>query len=177
LIPDPLHPALVHFPITLAALLPLFAAATAFAIHRRWVARRGWALVVLLQAALAASVWGATLAGENEEEKVKRVVAERHIEEHQELGERLLWLSAAGVVVVAAGLLGGSLGGFARVAGVLATLGVAAASVPVGRSGGELVYHHGAASAYVSSPEPAAGADPRVRAARAPRSRPPPLPP
>jgi uncharacterized membrane protein len=152
LIPDPLHPAVVHFPIALAVLVPVFAFAAAVAIQRRWVAPRAWALVVLLQAALAVSAWVATETGENEEERVEKVVAESFIEEHEELANRLFWLSVATLVVVAAGVLDGRVGAAVRVVGVVATLGVSAVSVFVGRSGGELVYRHGAAAAYVSPP-------------------------
>jgi hypothetical protein len=53
------------------------------------------------------------------------------------------------LVVAAAGLLPGPAGGIGRGAAVLVTLAVLAAGVPVGRSGGELVYRHGAANAYV----------------------------
>jgi uncharacterized membrane protein len=152
LIPDPLHPAVVHFPIVLSVLVPVFAVAAAFAIHRRRIAPRAWGLVVLLQAALAVSAWVATETGENEEERVERVVAESFIEEHEELGARFFWLSVATLVVVAAGVLAGRAGVAARVVGSVATLAVLAVSVFVGHSGGELVYRHGAAAAYVSPP-------------------------
>ena len=74
--------------------------------------------------------------------------AERHIEEHEEAAERFFYIALAAALVSAAGLLQGGRGQAARAATLVAGLAVLAASVAVGHSGGELVYKHGAASAY-----------------------------
>jgi uncharacterized membrane protein len=147
-IPDPLHPALVHFPIALASIAPLFAFLCAVALFRAWLPARAWLVVVLLQLMLVASAQLALQAGENEEERVEKVVAEERIEEHEEAAERFRNLAVIGLVVVAAGLAPGAIGGWARALAVIVTAVGALASVPVGQSGGELVYKHGAASAY-----------------------------
>ena len=60
----PLHPLVVHFPIVLAVLLPIFAAGALLVIRRGTTARRAWALPVLAAAALTASAWVATETGE-----------------------------------------------------------------------------------------------------------------
>ena len=52
MLPDPLHPAVVHFPIALAALVPLLAVLAIVAIRRRFLPPHSWWLVVLLQALL-----------------------------------------------------------------------------------------------------------------------------
>jgi uncharacterized membrane protein len=148
-LPDPLHPAVVHFPIALAALMPVVALAAILVIRNGFLPARSWAVVLLLQATLAGSTWLAHETGEQEEERVEKVVAERHIEEHEEAADRLLIAGALALVVVAAGLLPGRAGGSARLVGLAAAIGVLAAAVPVGHSGGELVYRHGAANAYV----------------------------
>ena len=91
MLPDPLHPAVVHLPIALAILVPLVAA-----VRTRWrrgsaiVPVRGWAFVVLLQVLLVGTAWLAIETGEDQEERVEKVVAERHIEDHEERAERLL---------------------------------------------------------------------------------------
>ena len=151
MLPDPLHPAVVHLPIALAVLMPLLAAAGTFAIANGFVPARTWLVVALLQVLLAGSAWLAVETGEAEEERVERIVAERHIEAHEEAAERLLIAAAVGVLLIAAGLLPDRLGRAGRVLGTLASLGVLAAAVSVGHSGGELVYRHGAASAYTGS--------------------------
>jgi uncharacterized membrane protein len=149
-LPDPLHPAIVHFPIALALLAPLVAVIVGLAIRGRAVDPRGWALVVAFQALLAGSAWLAVETGEHEEERVEEVVAERHIEEHEEAAERLLALAAAALVVSLAGVATGRLGTAARVATVAVGAVVVAGAIAVGHSGGELVYRHGAAGAYAS---------------------------
>jgi uncharacterized membrane protein len=148
MIPDPLHPAMVHFPVALAALVPMLAVLAAFAIYRGWFPVRIWLAVVLLQGMLAGSAWVAQWTGENEEERVEKVVLEKHIEAHEDAADQLVLLAAATFGVSALGLLGGTLGTAGRIASLLAMAIVGAASVNVGRLGGELVYEHGAAQAY-----------------------------
>jgi uncharacterized membrane protein len=146
--PDPLHPALVHLPIALAVLIPILAILAILAIRWSFLPSRCWSVVVLLQALLVGSAWLALETGEDEEERVERVVAERHIEEHEEAAELLLALAGVGLLLGAAGLLPGRLGTVGRAAATLAGLAVLGSAVQVGHSGGALVYEHGAASAY-----------------------------
>jgi uncharacterized membrane protein len=157
MLPDPLHPALVHLPIALAVLAPFAAGLGVLAIRSGWLPARSWVAVVALQALVVGSGWLALETGEQQEERVERVVAERHIHDHQEAAERFLAVAAAAAVVSLAGLLAGRRGSVARVA----TLGIAvaalAAGIAVGHSGGQLVYRYGAASAYAT---PAAAAGP-----------------
>jgi uncharacterized membrane protein len=150
MLPEPLHPAVVHLPLALAVLVPLFALLAALAIRAGLTAPRTWAAVVLLQALLVGSAWLALETGEEEEERVEEVVPERHIESHEERAERFLLGAAAALVVIGAGVLPGGAGGVARAAAVLASAAVLALGIQVGHSGGELVYRHGAASAYAS---------------------------
>lgn len=149
MLPDPLHPAIVHLPIALAVLLPLAALASALAVARGWLPGRAWVLVVALHALLVASAFLAVETGEHEEERVERAVSERFIEAHEERAESFLWIAAAALAVTGAGMLSGALGSAARAGSVIAALGVLVAGAAVGHSGGELVYRHGAASAYV----------------------------
>ena len=146
--PDPLHPAVVHLPIALAALIPGLALVAALTIHLKGVPPRTWAGVVLLQAILVGSGWLALETGEEEEERVEEVVAERYIEDHEEHAERFQLAAGVGLAIVAAGLVPGVAGGIARGVSVAAALAVLAAGIQVGHTGGELVYRHGAASAY-----------------------------
>ncbi len=161
MIPDPLHPAMVHFPIALASLVPMLAVLAAIAIRAGWIPAPAWLAVVLMQAMLAGSAWVAHETGENEEEKVEKVVEERFIEEHEEAADLLLWTAAVTFVISLVGVAGGSIGSIGRVVSILAMSGVALASIPVGKAGGELVYHHGAASAYVKTGEAAPVAPPQ----------------
>ncbi|MFQ5514045.1 MAG: DUF2231 domain-containing protein [Myxococcota bacterium] len=150
MLPNPLHPAVVHFPIVLALLLPLASALGLLTIRRGRRTAHAWAGVVVLQAALALTCWLALETGEHEEETVERVVAERHIEAHEEAAEGFATLAAAGCVVALLGLLAGILGSTARIAHLGLSLVLLAGGVRVGHLGGELVYRYGAAAAYVS---------------------------
>lgn len=146
--PNPLHPAVVHLPIALVGLLPLFATGALLAIHRGAPARRVWTLVVGLHALLAVCAWAAVETGEEQEEAVERVVAEQHIESHEEAAERFLVLAGIALGLSASGLLGGRSGKVGRVLGTASTALLLTAGIQVGNSGGDLVYKHGAARAY-----------------------------
>jgi uncharacterized membrane protein len=152
-LPDPLHPAAVHFPIAFAVLAPFVSGLVLLAIRAGRLRGAAWRWVVGFHLLLAFCAWGSAQLGEREEERVERVVDEDLIEEHEEAGERLVWVAAAGLALAAAGLLGGGAGAAARAATVAAGLVALAGAVWAGHSGGELVYRHGAARAYS---EPAA---------------------
>lgn len=149
MIPDPLHPAIVHFPIVLAVLVPILASVVFWAIERGHVSRWSWLAVAALQLAVVGSGWAAIETGEHEEERVERIVAERHIEAHEEAAERFLALAVLALPLAAAGLLAGRLGAVNRGLTLAISLAVLAAVADTGHEGGELVYRHGAASAYL----------------------------
>src|SRR5690348_6821402 len=56
-LPNPLHPAVVHFPIVLAFMLPLFAIGALVAIRRGARPLRAWSLPLAVGAALTLSSW------------------------------------------------------------------------------------------------------------------------
>lgn len=148
MIPDPLHPAMVHFPIVLGLLVPIFAATAFWGIYVGRLPRRSWIGILAIQLALVSVTWVAVETGEEEEERVERVVAERHIEAHEANAERFLLLAALGVPLAAAGLMGGTLGAVNRALAIALSLAAVGAAASTGHSGGELVYRHGAATAY-----------------------------
>lgn len=149
MLPDPLHPAVVHLPMALAVLIPALALLGAWLIHKSFLPARSWILIVFLQMLLVGSGWLALETGEDEEDRVERVVSEDLIEAHEEAAERFLLLGGIGLLISGAGLLSGQRGSIGRVAGTVATMVVLAAGVSVGHLGGELVYEHGAANAYL----------------------------
>ncbi len=150
LIPTPLHPAIVHLPIALTVLLPLFA------IGALWTIRKGarpivaWGVTTAMFAVLTLSSWAAVETGQAQEERVEDVVAEAPLESHEEAAESFLLLSLGVLGVAAIGLANGKVGSAARVAGTVGALVLVVAGYRVGHSGGQLVYEHGAASAYTS---------------------------
>lgn len=152
MLPNPLHPAVVHFPIVLAFLLPLFAIGALVAIRRGARPLRAWSLPLAVGAALTLSSWVAVQTGEAQDERVERVVAEQPLESHEEAAELFLTLSGVLLLVSATGLVRGVVGRAGRVTATVGAVALVAAAAQVGHSGGELVYRHGAASAYVPNP-------------------------
>lgn len=155
----PLHPMIVHFPMVLVTLLPIFALVSLWAIRGGARPPRAWAATLALAGALALSAFAAVETGEAEEERVESVVAERAMHAHEEAGERFLLLSVLLTVVAAGGLARGTIGRAARVVTVMGAAALVVAGIQVGHAGGELVYRHGAADAYVESGVAAEAAD------------------
>jgi hypothetical protein len=150
LIPNPLHPAVVHLPIAIAVLIPLVAIGALVFIRRGARPRTAWGLTVGLLAALLLSGWVSLQTGEQQEERVEDVVAERSIHTHEEAAEVFLVVTATVLVIGLAGLAPGRLGQAGRWAATLGTIGILGAGWNVGHTGGMLVYRDGAASAYTS---------------------------
>lgn len=158
------HPKWVHLPIALAVLMPLVASGLLVALWRKWLPPRAWLIAVLLQAALVGSGIVALRTGENDEERVERVVAEAAIEAHEEAAEVFVIASGVVLAVMLVPLaLRLSIALPAAGLGLLGTLVVFGLGYRTGQAGGELVYRHGAAQAYVApnagssaGPEPAA---------------------
>lgn len=151
----PLHPVIVHFPIVLSILLPISVLIALWSIRKGSMTRRTWYVPIAFAATLALSAFVATQTGENEEDAVKKVVPKGAVHTHEEAAERFLVLSGILVVVAVGGLLPGTLGQAARLTTAAGALGLVAAGVQVGHSGGTLVYVDGAASAYTTSASPA----------------------
>lgn len=152
----PLHPLVVHFPIVLVVLLPIVAGIALWAIRRGSSVRRAWLAPLAVGVALTASAFVAVRTGSAQEDRVERVVPEGAIDGHEEAAERFLVLSGALVLVAAAGLARGTIGQAGRLLTTVGALGLVAAGVQVGHSGGTLVYRDGAASAYATPSSAAA---------------------
>jgi uncharacterized membrane protein len=157
MIPEPLHPAIVHFPIVLAILLPLVALFALWSGRAGADASRAWRPALLLAALLTVSSWAAVQTGKLQEDKVEDRVSQEAFEEHEEAGETFLILSGVLLVVMAGGALSGGVGRGARVLGTVGALALVLAAWQTGASGGELAYQHGAAALY-AQPDAGVGA-------------------
>lgn len=159
MLPSPLHPAVVHFPIVLVFLLPVAAIAALWAIRRGSRPLRAWLVPTGVAAALALSSWVAVETGEQQEEKAEAAVSESLIHSHEEAAERFLMLSAAVLGVTALGLFQGRVGRALRMTGVAAALALVAAGYQVGHTGGKVVYGDGVRGGLVGSGAVARGED------------------
>jgi hypothetical protein len=146
MLPSPLHPAVIHFPIVFAVLLPLLVVGALWSIHRGAPPHRAWRLPLAFAGALTLSAAAAVWTGQREEKRVENRIGERAVESHEEAAERFLMLSGALLVVAAAGLTRGTTGRTARVAVAVGSLALLAAGYQVGHSGGRIVYGDGAAA-------------------------------
>ena len=145
----PLHPIAVHFPIVLGVILPFAALLIWWAIRKEYLQQKAWVLVVFLALAYGVSSFVAVELGEEDEEKVEKVVSEKVIEEHEEAGELIPWIASGLFLISLAGFLPKHSNRFRLALGVLSL----AAVIPLantGHTGGKLVYQYGAANAHLS---------------------------
>ncbi|MFN8582557.1 MAG: hypothetical protein U0163_16480 [Gemmatimonadaceae bacterium] len=152
MLPNPLHAAIVHFPVVLAVLLPLVAIGALIAIRRGARPLTAWGITSGVAAALLLASWVSLETGEAEEEKVEEVVSEGAIGRHEEAAQLFTMVAGGVLLLTVAGLAKGRIGTGMRTVATIGTLGVVAAGVNVGHSGGQLVYRFGAASAYAAGP-------------------------
>lgn len=144
----PLHPVVVHFPIVLGILLPLAALAFWWAMKKGNLPFNAWILIVVLALGYGVSSYIAVEMGEEDEEKVEEVVSKKVIEEHEEAGELILWVSGGLFLFSLTGLYRKDLHAVRLGVAVLAFVAVIPL-VDAGHTGGKLVYQHGAANAHL----------------------------
>jgi uncharacterized membrane protein len=144
MIPDPLHPAIVHFPIVLLLLGAPLAILSIF-----W---RRSGFPILVAAVLSLGAFGAivaTLTGEQDAEMVGEATghADQVLDEHEEWGERArnIGIVAALLAMASAGLgfRWPSAGRPVAALAALVSVGAAFAVVQAGHYGGQLVYKNG----------------------------------
>jgi hypothetical protein len=147
----PWHPAIVHFPLSLAALIPVLGAVL------WWVARSddqlaGWVFRLPLGGQVLALVTAivAQRTGDGDHSRVKKVIDDTLIQAHEQAGEQ--FTIAMGVVLAI--WFASALAREAKVARTAAAIAIAVGilaaglGLRAGHAGGELVYVHGAAEAW-----------------------------
>ena len=163
LIPNPLHPAIVHLPMALVVLLPLTVVVAIWAIRRGGSPVRVWGVAAAMHAFLALSAWASLASGGADEERVEKVVAEAPVESHEEAAEAFLALAVGALAVSLVGLRRDRVGAIARGVAAVGSVVLLGSGWQVGHSGGQLVYRHGAASAYAKDTVVTADADRQKR--------------
>ncbi len=148
------HPKLVHLPIALAVVMPVIFIGVAVAWWRSWLPARTWVIAIGLQAILLGSGIMAKRSGETEEDRVESRVPKAALKAHEEAAEGFV-IAAAGVLAlsVVAGVLGRKrIGPVLAGATAISSILVLWMGYKTGQAGGDLVYRHGAAAAYTTSP-------------------------
>lgn len=151
----PLHPAVVHLPIALAFLMPLLVLTFAIMIRKKNMNPISWGVVLGLQLLLTGSSYLALETGETDEEMVEKVVERKLIQEHEEAAEMFAGSTVIALVLSVVAFFVIQQFQFRLQMSVLAvTLLSAFLAYRTGMLGGELVYVHGAPSAYQLADEP-----------------------
>jgi uncharacterized membrane protein len=145
----PLHPSIVHIPMVLTLVMPILVVLFAWMIKTNKMAPKGWLLVVGLQLAVVITGYISLETGETEEHTVEKVVSKDYIHEHEEAAEIFVGSTVIALVLSIAVF-------FIRkefqfpIKLTIAVIGLISGYLAyrTGSLGGELVYKHGAASAY-----------------------------
>lgn len=155
----PLHPVMVHLPLALAILMPLFAAVAAWGLWTGRIGRRAWLGIAALQLLLVLTAVVAIKTGERDEDRVEAVVPDQAMHRHEAYAEQFAWGAGAVLGLAMVGLIPAAGRGFALVT-FLGTLAVAGLALRVGHAGGQLVYVHNAGAAYGAGATERAGVAP-----------------
>ena len=155
MLPNPLHPAIVHFPLVLAFLLPISAFVAIWTIRKGSRATRAWIVPLAIAAALSLSSWVAVETGEDQDERVEKVLQDAPLDAHEEAAEAFLTGSIVLLLLTTAGFIRGPIGKISRIGAATGAIALIAGATYVGHTGGQLVYKYGAASAYTTPAAPA----------------------
>ncbi|HXH74131.1 MAG TPA: DUF2231 domain-containing protein [Bacteriovoracaceae bacterium] len=150
--PEPFHPLIVHMPIALTFILPFLIFIFAKLIHDNKMTPYGWLIVIVLQMVVTATGYISLESGETEEHKVEKIVSKKLIHEHEEASEIFVGSSVVALVIsIAAFFIRKEFQFRIKLAVGVISLISAYLAYDTGRLGGELVYKHGAASAYAEA--------------------------
>ena len=142
-VPDPLHPAVVHFPIVLIFLGTLV---SVLAIFTRRGALPQFTAVILILAAASAQLAVST-GGDEADDVIQRMPDARPlVHDHAEWGERTRTVAVIAAIVAVVALAFYRMRGLRRILALVTTLIAAAAcycAVEAAQHGGAMVYHHG----------------------------------
>jgi uncharacterized membrane protein len=148
----PLHPMMAHFPMALAFIMPILIIVFGLMIKKHKMSPQAWMIIIGLQAAVVVSGYIALETGENEERTVQQVVAKSVIGVHEEAAE----IFVGSTVLVLALSIGVYF--IKKEIAFPVKVGISIISIiscflayRTGKLGGELVYNHNAASAYLLS--------------------------
>ena len=150
---EPIHPKIVHFPIALSMILPLLGGILTLAWWRGWLPRRVWLIVMILHGALTISAFVAMQTGETDERTAKNAVSIDLIRAHESSAELFLWSTVGALFLALIATVAEKEQEALRFA--IGTVLFASLSlylaIDVGHQGGQLVYKHGAARAFINT--------------------------
>lgn len=148
----PLHPVIVHLPIALTIILPFLILVFTFLIKSNKLSAQTWLVIIGLQLVTTVSGYVALETGENEEALVQKVVDKKLIHHHEESAEIFVGSTVLALVLsVAVFFLRRELQFPVHLIVCVISFISCYLVYETGGTGGELVYRHGAAGAYVKT--------------------------
>ncbi len=145
----PLHPAIVHFPIALAFILPVLLLVFSLMIKKNKMAPQAWFIIIGLQLLTTVTGYVSLESGEEAEDVVEKVLDKKLIHEHEERAEIFVGSTVVALVLsTAAFFLRKEFQFILKLVVFVLSLVSSFLAYRTGHSGGELVYRYGAASAY-----------------------------
>jgi uncharacterized membrane protein len=146
----PLHPMLVHLPLALTFVLPFLIIIFAFLIKTQKMTPKGWLIIIGLQLTVVLTGYISLETGENEVQAVAKVLDKKLIDAHEEAAKIFIG-SAVLALVLSIGVyfISKEYALAVRMIVAIVTLISCFLAYRTGLLGGELVYKHGAANAYI----------------------------
>lgn len=145
----PFHPSIAHLPIVASLLIPFLVLIFALMIKTNKMSSTAWLVIVGLQIFTTTTGYIALESGEAEEHTVEKVVQKKLIQEHEEAAELFVGLTVLSLVVgVAAFFIRKEFQFYLHLGIVVISAISFFMALRAGGLGGDLVYKHGAASAY-----------------------------
>ncbi len=152
----PFHPVIVHFPIAITFILPILILTFAWMIKQNKMSQQAWLIIIGLQVLTTVTGYVAMETGEEAEEVAERVIEKKYIHQHEEKAEIFVGATVVALVLsIAAFFLRKEIQFFVKLAVCIVSILACFLVYRTGHSGGELVYEHGAAGAYLQKENPA----------------------
>lgn len=146
----PFHPLIVHFPMAMTFILPILVIVFALMIKTNKMSQKSWLIIVGLQLAVVVTGYISLETGEMEEDRVAKVVSKHLIHEHEEAAEIFVGSTVIALVLsIAAFFIRKEMSFPLKMAIGVVGLVSCFLAYRTGKLGGELVYKHGAAAAYM----------------------------
>lgn len=146
----PVHALIVHIPMVITFILPFLIIAFAFMIKKHKMSSKGWLIIIGLQMAVVAGGYISLETGETEEHNVKKIVEKKIIHDHEEAAEIFVGVSVLALVLsIGVFFLRREIAFPVKLVIALITVVAGFLGFKTGELGGELVYKHGAANAYI----------------------------
>ncbi|MBT4790300.1 MAG: hypothetical protein HON90_01910 [Halobacteriovoraceae bacterium] len=147
----PIHPGVVHLPIGIVFVLPFLLSLYIIFFKKKLLERSGFVIILVLYGLLTISSVISIKTGENEISAVKNVVAQQHVNTHENEAQNFLVVTLLALVTGISTLVVNSLRYFqiGLIFNFFIQILLIYFAIQVGHTGGVLVYKYSATDAYL----------------------------